>query len=139
MAACVCGKTSEFRCGACGTVNYCSRECQKTHWPTHKPECVREVKIMARIKEIRKNIDGTLAIRCANWSRTVIDFPSTIDDFLTNSFHITRVHSDNNGTGMIFKFLDASRTIPAGFDNDFLATITSPPPDNPKMLCVELV
>jgi len=27
-------------CGACKKVYYCSRDCQREHWPTHKPECV---------------------------------------------------------------------------------------------------
>ncbi|CAI5945874.1 unnamed protein product [Closterium sp. NIES-65] len=26
-------------CGACGKVAYCSRECQKAHWPSHKLTC----------------------------------------------------------------------------------------------------
>ncbi|CAI5965613.1 unnamed protein product [Closterium sp. NIES-64] len=26
-------------CGGCGKVTYCSRECQKTHWPSHKLTC----------------------------------------------------------------------------------------------------
>lgn len=27
------------RCGRCKKVNYCSAECQKAHWKSHKPEC----------------------------------------------------------------------------------------------------
>lgn len=38
-----CGKCDKNdamkRCGACRTVRYCSRECQRTHWPIHKPTC----------------------------------------------------------------------------------------------------
>ena len=28
------------RCAACRGVYYCSRRCQKAHWPAHKPDCV---------------------------------------------------------------------------------------------------
>jgi len=27
------------KCAGCGTTIYCTRECQKAHWPTHKLEC----------------------------------------------------------------------------------------------------
>jgi hypothetical protein len=27
------------QCGACKIVSYCSKECQKEHWSTHKQEC----------------------------------------------------------------------------------------------------
>jgi len=30
-------------CAGCGSVNYCSRECQKANWPQHKTKC-KEVK-----------------------------------------------------------------------------------------------
>jgi len=26
-------------CGACGVATYCSAECQRAHWPTHRGEC----------------------------------------------------------------------------------------------------
>ncbi|KAJ7165351.1 hypothetical protein C8R46DRAFT_997789 [Mycena filopes] len=28
-------------CKACGSVAYCSAACQRAHWPTHKPECLK--------------------------------------------------------------------------------------------------
>ncbi|KAF9518538.1 hypothetical protein BS47DRAFT_262838 [Hydnum rufescens UP504] len=28
-----------FRCAACKTIPYCSRECQRASWKAHKPEC----------------------------------------------------------------------------------------------------
>jgi hypothetical protein len=28
------------KCGKCQKAYYCSRECQKAHWPAHKPHCV---------------------------------------------------------------------------------------------------
>lgn len=38
--ACVaCGATASKHCAACGTVKYCSRECQTSHWKEHKAAC----------------------------------------------------------------------------------------------------
>jgi hypothetical protein len=38
-----CGTTMEkiksMKCSVCRTTSYCSRECQVTHWPLHKPVC----------------------------------------------------------------------------------------------------
>ncbi len=28
-----------MKCGACGFVKYCSKECQRADWPAHKPRC----------------------------------------------------------------------------------------------------
>ncbi|KAJ7228070.1 hypothetical protein C8J57DRAFT_1534642 [Mycena rebaudengoi] len=30
------------KCGRCQSVRYCSQECQKKHWPTHKKNCSKE-------------------------------------------------------------------------------------------------
>ena len=35
----MCKKVAENKCTACKEVFYCSRECQKKHWKTHKIEC----------------------------------------------------------------------------------------------------
>jgi hypothetical protein len=35
----VCGKETKNRCTACDLVRYCSKECQKQHWPVHKQTC----------------------------------------------------------------------------------------------------
>eukprot|EP01102_Stenamoeba_stenopodia_P020881 TRINITY_DN8288_c0_g1_i1.p1 TRINITY_DN8288_c0_g1~~TRINITY_DN8288_c0_g1_i1.p1 ORF type:complete len:325 (+),score=68.03 TRINITY_DN8288_c0_g1_i1:317-1291(+) len=34
-----CGKSASHRCSRCKSVLYCSQDCQKTHWPDHKPNC----------------------------------------------------------------------------------------------------
>ena len=34
-----CEKVSSFRCSICKIFNYCSRECQVSHWKLHKTQC----------------------------------------------------------------------------------------------------
>ena len=34
-----CDRCGNLRCGKCKQVHYCSKECQKAHWATHKQEC----------------------------------------------------------------------------------------------------
>ncbi len=36
----VCQKVSTSQCARCRQVTYCSRECQKANWKTHKVQCV---------------------------------------------------------------------------------------------------
>ena len=38
-----CSATSsvDLRCGRCRNVWYCGKQCQQSHWPTHKSECKR--------------------------------------------------------------------------------------------------
>jgi len=38
----MCNKTASFWCSSCKAVRYCSRECQKGHWPTHKGTCKKQ-------------------------------------------------------------------------------------------------
>ena len=36
-----CSNLGDLRCGKCKQVHYCSKECQKAHWATHKQTCTR--------------------------------------------------------------------------------------------------
>ncbi len=38
---CICKKIGTLTCGNCKTTHYCSKECQKTDWKTHKKICVK--------------------------------------------------------------------------------------------------
>jgi len=53
----VCKKECTNKCSACRLVAYCSKEHQKSHWKTHKPQC--------RPLEIRKNDELGRYIVCS--------------------------------------------------------------------------
>ena len=36
-----CSNLGDLRCGSCQQVHYCSKECQRAHWTTHKHTCTR--------------------------------------------------------------------------------------------------
>ena len=48
------GQVAFARCGACKTKSYCSRDCQKMHWPEHKRECRDKKKEHKQWKEAKK-------------------------------------------------------------------------------------
>jgi len=39
-----CGAVATSKCGRCHVVSYCSVECQRAAWPSHKPSCVKGVR-----------------------------------------------------------------------------------------------
>ena len=44
VCAC-CLQNASKVCGACRSVHFCSKECQRTHWKTHKPICSRIIRL----------------------------------------------------------------------------------------------
>ncbi|KAJ7209446.1 hypothetical protein B0H12DRAFT_1157890 [Mycena haematopus] len=40
------------RCAGCGVVRYCSRECQKAHWKTHKVDCLTNVEMQKKAEAL---------------------------------------------------------------------------------------
>lgn len=58
----LCGKRASMMCGKCFSTRYCSEECQKRDWPSHKPSCMHDDYDPAALglKEyVRATIDGT--------------------------------------------------------------------------------
>ncbi|KDR68154.1 hypothetical protein GALMADRAFT_28183, partial [Galerina marginata CBS 339.88] len=59
----LCGKVEtpsvRFRfCGGCMTAVYCSQDCQKAHWPSHKSICQYTAQ---SVKKADENVDGDVA------------------------------------------------------------------------------
>ena len=46
-------RSTMLYCTKCRSINYCSRECQKAHWPPHKEQCEK----VKREKKEYKNHD----------------------------------------------------------------------------------
>lgn len=40
QSTCLCGNLAKSTCGKCSRKKYCSKECQRTDWKTHKLECL---------------------------------------------------------------------------------------------------
>eukprot|EP00092_Neocalanus_flemingeri_P021681 GFUD01023519.1.p1 GENE.GFUD01023519.1~~GFUD01023519.1.p1 ORF type:complete len:518 (-),score=116.80 GFUD01023519.1:53-1606(-) len=55
MSCQVCQATPATPCGGCGTVSYCGKECQKTHWKEHKGKC-KAYKIVTSVEEHGRNL-----------------------------------------------------------------------------------
>ncbi len=44
LGRCVgCGSSGSLRCSRCKSVIYCSQACQRTHWKSHKKNCVAPI------------------------------------------------------------------------------------------------
>jgi hypothetical protein len=43
----VCSQEADLQCSICKSVTYCSRDCQKKHWSTHKNICKRVDRVEA--------------------------------------------------------------------------------------------
>ncbi|KAJ7088280.1 hypothetical protein C8R44DRAFT_819377 [Mycena epipterygia] len=50
--SCICGKPAANRCSACKTVSYCSQECQRRNWKTHKVQCKAAISSAARLAQV---------------------------------------------------------------------------------------
>ncbi|MCJ1235698.1 hypothetical protein MMC14_003669 [Varicellaria rhodocarpa] len=55
-----CSNTGTSRCNGCQDVLYCSKECQKAHWKTHKQTCSSSQKYNCIV--IRANPNSTTPI-----------------------------------------------------------------------------
>ncbi|KAJ7088079.1 hypothetical protein B0H15DRAFT_949892 [Mycena belliarum] len=81
------------RCAGCGVVRYCSKECQKAHWKTHKPHCVLNVEMAKKAAEMGPDhsmrlealgkwcdaFSGVLGAASAS-ALNIMNFPERVDD-----------------------------------------------------------
>ncbi|KAJ6502797.1 hypothetical protein C8R47DRAFT_1193113 [Mycena vitilis] len=49
---CITMRSNLRRCAQCGLTRYCSKECQKAHWKTHKPYCMLNVLSVKKAEEL---------------------------------------------------------------------------------------
>ncbi|KAF7344010.1 MYND-type domain-containing protein [Mycena venus] len=49
---CICRKPATYRCSACKTVSYCSKECQRLDWKNHKNPCKVATSSDARVVQV---------------------------------------------------------------------------------------
>lgn len=83
MSTCsVCDKRAPHNCAKCEITSYCSRECQKLDWPSHKINCpkIKAADMMYKmmfkhIEIMRKNAHNSLEI---NISEIWDDFGNTL-------------------------------------------------------------
>ena len=71
-AFCAAEKTNLSKCSRCRSVFYCSKECQKSHWKVHKPNCKPPLEISA-VEErpkfpqpVRKDLDSIARFVCSS-------------------------------------------------------------------------
>jgi hypothetical protein len=58
-------RTSTDKCAPCRTVYYCSKICQRKHWPVHKPDC-----LMAQGKPVPDSVRDKAARILAEWEES---------------------------------------------------------------------
>ena len=82
-AFCSTGNTNLSKCSRCRSVVYCSKDCQKSHWKAHKPNCKPPLKtIPAKEKPKfpqpdRKDLESIARFACSALKETYF---SVIDD-----------------------------------------------------------
>ena len=66
VACAVCTRTlpSMKRCTQCRAVLYCSRDCQITHWASHKEECKR---LPQHLRERAHKLAAKVALQNVGW------------------------------------------------------------------------
>lgn len=82
----ICGKTSVSCCSKCSKVYYCSVECQKTGWKSHKLEC-GNIAIAINVYEmLRKQIKETINEFILTTNVIEITITETLDEFISSAY-----------------------------------------------------
>ena len=79
-AFCFIAKPELLHCGTCKTP-YCSKECQRWHWPTHKPECKATPVLQSHLEG-----DVPIALSLSRFQRAMSQLPPPSVDAPARSF-----------------------------------------------------
>lgn len=60
-----------MKCGNCKSAPYCSRECQKNHWPEHKKICGKDITLQPK-KDV-KNLGNSFIEELGNYISDILD------------------------------------------------------------------
>ncbi|KAH7911461.1 hypothetical protein BJ138DRAFT_1085554 [Hygrophoropsis aurantiaca] len=96
-----CGRKTANQCSACHTVRYCSKECQKSHWRTHKPRC-QAFSTSATISVKPTYGEHSLGIPLSAVTRQVFGIP-TAESKKPATFKCKPVSANPTPGGMIIK------------------------------------
>ncbi|GBE89835.1 hypothetical protein SCP_1701600 [Sparassis crispa] len=78
-----------FHCAGCTTSYYCSKECQRADWKSHKMTCRDLQKTKARIEQMRKT-DPRTAERLTDWLKWRNLVPTYVLHALIHAFNLKR-------------------------------------------------
>ncbi|KAI0356850.1 hypothetical protein OH77DRAFT_1477050 [Trametes cingulata] len=98
----VCGARRVFRCKQCQTVQYCSAECQRADWPTHKDPC-RSLNLQSGkwcTVKFRVTLPGLEGLRYSSTINQYTNLTRMMDDHQTTTLQDTErpypnAHGDN--------------------------------------------
>jgi hypothetical protein len=65
----ICKNPATSRCSGCNLSYYCSKDCQKIDWKSHKPECKKNQESYKNIYGIGEIIHTNLTKNCSNCSK----------------------------------------------------------------------
>ncbi|KAJ7656734.1 hypothetical protein DFH06DRAFT_1198391 [Mycena polygramma] len=98
---CLVQKENLRRCAACGYTRYCSRECQKAHWKTHKPDCAENVQATT----IAQSLGPEYTVRLPALRKWSQDFGIHIGSAAASALDILS-HRERIATTMLVLYLD---------------------------------
>jgi hypothetical protein len=80
-----------LRCTGCSQVHYCSKTCQKEHWPQHKKKC-REA---AAACQLQKQISDALQkdTRCTQAASSTVECPICLEEMSSETIELPCSHA----------------------------------------------
>jgi hypothetical protein len=116
----VCGNQQAKRCGGCGGLrSYCSADCQRRDWPTHKHVCKHHAAVKAMVDPINRSRGACFKTFLSEMSlekRTTAHLVTALMTISTSSCYVspevatkaTELIASIDGDGAIRKGMDPS-------------------------------